>query len=143
MLDKLKSFFVFPKKEAVHDVGLAFIEPVLLSITNDVLAINAAFNDVRHLVDSGFRIGFDKIPSAQLHDLIEKTQEFSAMLEAADVQNKVKLTELLAGVYDNAVRCSAAAAFLVNSTDPDSGLKKVLVFFDNVKNWLEEVGRLL
>lgn len=143
MLDKLKNLFLVFKKEEKHDYGLALAEPSLLSINKDLENIDKSFNNLRKLVDSGFRIGFDKIPSTYLTDLIESIKEFSVMIEASDSANKIKLTGLLAKMHDNAVKCSAMASFVVNSANPDADLEKLLEFFSNVKSEFKEIKVLL
>lgn len=143
MFDKLKSFLALPKKEVRHDVGLAFIAPVLNDIKEDIESITKSFDTLQNLIDSGFKIDFDKIPSEQLSDLIEKITEASAIVEASDAADKVKITEIAANLHDNAVKCSAMSAFLVNSTSSDDYMNEVWILFKKIRNDLKEMLGLL
>ena len=138
----LKSLFGFIKKEDRSDGSYAFAEPILSSLESDISKIDSSFISVKHLVDSGFRIGFDKIPSIELGDLIEKVKEFSAVVEASDVGSRIQITALLARMHDSAVKCSGFSAFLVNSVEPGINLSKLLVSFSEVKNSFNEVRSL-
>ena len=138
----LKSLFGFIKKEDRSDGSYAFAEPILSSLESDISKIDSSFISVKHLVDSGFRIGFDKIPSIELGDLIEKVKEFSAVVEASDVGSRIQITALLARMHDSAVKCSGLSAFLVDSSEPSINLSKLLVSFSEVKNSFNEVRAL-
>ncbi len=143
MLDKLKDLLTFTKKEVRQNAGSAFIVPVLKSIKKDIDELERSFQHLEHLIDSGFKIGFDKIPSEYLSDLIEKTQEFSALIEASDVADKIKITELLAKLHDNAARCSGMVTFLVNSVNPEQNIEKINTFFENIRTEFIEISKLL
>lgn len=143
MLEHLKSLLTLNKKEVRKNAGSAFIAPILRSIQKDVMEIEISLNNIQKLIDVGFKIGFDKIPANYLSDLIEKTHEFSALIEASNAQNRIQLTELVAKLNSNATKCSGMITFLVNSNDPDSDMKKINEFFDNVKNDLAAICRLV
>jgi len=138
----LKNLFSFFKKEDRSDGSYAFAEPILSSLESDISKIDSSFSSVKHLVDSGFRVGFDKIPSIELGDLIEKLKEFSAVVEASDVRRRIEITVLLAQMHDSAVKCSGLSAFLVNSTEPGINLSRLLISFAEVKNSFKEVRTL-
>ncbi len=138
----LKSLFSFVKKEDRSDGSYAFAEPILSSLESDISKIDSSFSSVKHLVDSGFRIGFDKIPSIELGDLIEKLKEFSAVVEASDVGGRIQITALLARMHDSAVKCSGLSAFLVDSAEPNINLAKLLSSFGEIKANFEEVRSL-
>jgi hypothetical protein len=138
----LKSLFSSIKKEERSDGGYAFAEPVLSSLEGDISKIDSSFSSIKHLVDSGFRIGFDKIPSIELGDLIEKVKEFSAIVEASDVGSRIQITALLARMHDSAVKCSGFSAFLVDSAEPNINLNKLLACFGEVKDSFKEVRAL-
>ncbi len=138
----LKNLLSFVKKEDRNDGSYAFAEPILSSLESDISKIDSSFSSVKHLVDSGFKIGFDKIPSVELGDLIEKVKEFSAVVEASDVGSRIQITARLAKMHDNAVKCSGLSAFLVDSAEPGINLGKLLVSFAEVKNSFNEVRAL-
>jgi hypothetical protein len=143
MLEHLKSFLTLTKKEVRKSASSDFIAPILRSIKKDVLEIGTSLQNIQRLIDKGFKINFDKIPAEFLKDLIEKTQEFSALVESSGMPNKVKLTELIGKMHDNASKLSGMIAFLVNSNDPDLDMNKINEFFDNIKTELKKISSLV
>ncbi|MBD3361186.1 hypothetical protein GF358_00130 [Candidatus Woesearchaeota archaeon] len=140
MFDKFRSLLALPKKEVRHDVGLAFIAPVLKNIKSDIDKVRISFDNIDKLIGSGFKIGFDKIPAEQLSDLIEKTKEVSAMVEASDTADKVRITELLAEMHDDVVKCSALTAFLVNSDSPDDDFQSAARIFRSIDEKFRQIS---
>lgn len=138
----LKNLFSFIKNGDKSDGSYAFAEPILSSLESDIYKIESSLGSIKRLVDSGFRVGFDKIPSIELGDLIEKLKEFSAVVEAADAGNRIQITALLAKMHDSAVKCSGLSAFLVDAAEPSINLAKLLDCFGEVKNAFSEVRSL-
>jgi len=142
MLNYLKNLFNIIKKEENSDAVHAFAKPVLYSLESDISKIGSSFDSIKHLVDSGFRIGFDKIPSVELGDLVEKLKEFSAVVEASPAGNRIRVTSLLAKMHDSAVKCSGLSAFLVDSSEPDINFSQILSCFNDIKLSFKEVCAL-
>lgn len=138
----LKNLLGFIKKEDRSDGSYAFAEPILSSLESDISKIDSSFISIKRMVDSGFRIGFDKIPSVEIGDLIEKLKEFSAVVEASNAGSRIQITALLARMHDSAVKCSGLSAFLVDSAEPGINLSKLLASFSEVKASFREVRAL-
>jgi len=141
MLDKLRNLFV--KKEEVHDSGLNLSDSSFFSIKEDLNNIENSLDNLKDLAEKGFKINFKSIPSDDLSDLIENIISFSSFVEVSDVKNKVEVSELLAKMHDNAVKCSSMTSFLVGSFNSEEDLKVVLDSFNIVKDSFKKINTLL
>ncbi|MBW2969419.1 hypothetical protein KY314_04900 [Candidatus Woesearchaeota archaeon] len=141
MLDKLRNLFV--KKEEVHDSGLALSDSSFFSIKDDLNNIENSLDNLKDLAEKGFKVSFKSIPSDDLSDLIENIISFSSFVEVSDVKNKVEVSELLAKMHDNAVKCSSMTSFLVGSFNSEEDLKVVLDSFNIVKDSFKKINTLL